>query len=151
MRRIAACVIIALCLGGQVAWAQSAGEQLVAALERYRQAVLELDIEREVSSFTEDAELAIGSEPVVQGRTTIRSLLMAPSAVKVVAYDLHAAATRVLGSTAIQNGVYSQRTISAEHRSSFEKGVFEVQWARQSDGTWLISRLHMEPVELSST
>jgi hypothetical protein len=27
------------------------------------------------------------------------------------------------------------------------KGVFEVQWTRQSDGTWRISRLHSDAVE----
>ncbi len=149
MRRIAASVSIALCVGWPPAWGQSTGEQLLAALERYRQVVLESDIEREVSSFTEDAQLALGSEPVVQGRTTIRSLLMAPSTPKVVAYDLHAAATRVQGATAIQNGVYSQRSVSREHRSTLEKGVFEIQWARQPDGTWLISSLHLEPVDSS--
>jgi ketosteroid isomerase-like protein len=147
MRRISAPVIIALCIAWQVATAQSAGEQIVAALERYRQAVLELDIEHEVSSFTEDAELALGGEPVVQGRTTIRSLLLAPNADKVVAYDLHVAATRVLGATAVQNGVYSQRSISPQHQALLVKGVFEVQWARQSDGSWLISSLHLDPVE----
>jgi ketosteroid isomerase-like protein len=151
MSRFTVCVVIAVCIGWPVAWGQSAGEQIVAALERYRLAVLEFDIEREVSSFTEDAELSQGNEAVVQGRTTIRSLLTAPNSAKVIAYDLHAAATRVLGSTAIQNGVYSQRIISADHESMLVKGVFEVQWARQPDGTWLISRLHTEAVESGSS
>jgi hypothetical protein len=149
MRRISASLLIALCLGGPLAWGQSTGEQLIAALEHYRQVVLELDLEHEVSSFTEDAQLALGNEPVVQGRTTIRSLLMAPNTAKVVALDLHAVATRVQGATAIQNGVYSQRFISPEHKATLEKGAFEIQWARQSDGTWLISSLHLEPVDSS--
>ena len=147
MRRIAASLGILLCMAWQGASGQTAGEQILAALEHYRQAVLEFDVEREVASFTEDAELALGGEPVVQGRTTIRSLLQAPDTDRVVAYDLRAAATRVLGSTAIQNGIYSQRTISAQHQSILVKGVFEVQWARQSDGSWLISRLHLDPIE----
>ncbi len=150
MQRTRASVVIALCIGWQVALGQSTGEQLIATLERYRRAVLELDVEREVASFTEDAELSLGNEPTLQGRTTIRSLLLAPNSAKVIAYELHPAATRVVGATAIQNGVYSQRTVSAEHQSTLEKGLFEVQWARQSDGTWLISRLHMEPVETCS-
>jgi ketosteroid isomerase-like protein len=147
MRRISVLGIVALCIAWQLAWGQTAGEQILAALESYRQAVLELDIERQVSSFTEDAELGLGGDLVVQGRTTIRSLLAAPNSDKVVAYDLHAAATRVQGSTAIQNGVYSQRTISPEHQTILVKGVFEVHWARQADGSWLISHLHLDPIE----
>ena len=68
-----------------------------------------------------------------------------------MAYDLHVAATRVLGATAVQNGLYRQRTISAQHQSVLVKGVFEVQWARQSDGSWLISRLHLDPIESAPT
>jgi ketosteroid isomerase-like protein len=142
-----AIVVLALSMGWQAACAQTAGVQIIAALERYRVAVLESDIEQIVSRFTEDAQLAQGSEPVVQGRTTIRALLNAQRNSKVVAYDLHVAATRVHGSSAIQNGVYSQRVISEQHESILERGVFEVQWARQQDGSWLISRLQTDPAE----
>ena len=149
MRRYSASIIILLCIAWQVAAGQTAGEQILAALERYRQAVLELDIQREIAVFTEDAELALGGEPVVQGRTTIRSLLTSPNTDKVVAFDLRTSATRVEGSKAIQNGIYSQRTVSAQHQSMLVRGVFEVQWARQSDGSWLMSRLHLDPIESS--
>jgi ketosteroid isomerase-like protein len=147
MRRTAVAVVLALSMAWQIAGGESVGEQIIAALERYRLAVLEFDIEAQVSSFTENAELSQGSEPVVQGRTTIRALLSAHGSPKVIAYDLHAAATRVQGAIAIQNGVYSQRVVSAQHESILVKGVFEVEWSRQADGSWLISRLHTEPVE----
>jgi uncharacterized protein (TIGR02246 family) len=142
-----AAFVLALSMGWHAACAQTAGEQIIAALERYRVAVLELDIENMVSSFTEDAQLAQGSEPVLQGRTTIRALLNAQRNSKVVAYELHVAATRVQGSTAIQNGVYSQRIISEQHESTLARGVFEVQWARQQDGSWLISRLQTDQAD----
>lgn len=129
------------------AWGQSAGEQIIAALEHYRLAVLDQDIDRQVSCFTEDAQLIQGSEPVLQGRATIRALLQSQRSFNVVTYDLSAAATRVLGPVAVQNGVYSQRILSAQDSPALVKGVFEVQWSRQPDGSWLISRLQTDPVE----
>jgi hypothetical protein len=73
--------------------------------------------------------------------------IQSQAAFKVVAYDLHTAVTRVQGPIAIQNGVYSKRIISPQHDSILSRGMFEVQWARQSNGTWLISRLLTEPVQ----
>jgi ketosteroid isomerase-like protein len=142
-----ACIVLLSIGWHAAAWGQTAGEQIIAALEHYRVAVLESNIEDAVASFTEDAQLSEGSEPVVQGRTTIRALLRAQRNIKVVAYDLHAAATRVQGSTAIQNGVYSQRRLSQQQQSTLVRGVFEVQWARQQDGSWLINRLRTEQIE----
>jgi ketosteroid isomerase-like protein len=142
----ASAAIVAL-LGCQTALAGSVGEQIIAALEHYRVAVVELDIENEMASFAEDAELSQGSDPPVHGRTQIRALLQSQAGFKVVDYDLHTAVTRVHGPVATQNGIYSQRIISPQHESRTVKGMFEVQWSLQSDGSWLISRLHTEPVE----
>jgi ketosteroid isomerase-like protein len=147
MKRAPLSAVFVIWLGCHAAWAQSAGEQIIAALERYRVAVLELDIDREMANFTEDAQLSQGSEPAVQGRTTIRALLQSQAGFKVVGYELRTTATRVQGPIAIQNGFYGQRTISPQHESKVVQGVFEVEWSRQADGTWLISRLHTDPVE----
>jgi ketosteroid isomerase-like protein len=147
MRRASLATVLGLWLGCQAASADSVGEQIIAALERYRVAVVELDIDSEMASFAEDAQLSQGSDAVVQGRTTIRALLQSQAGFKIVDYGLRATATRVQGSIAIQNGFYSQRIISPQHESKFVKGVFEVEWTRQADGTWLISRLRTDPVE----
>ncbi len=138
---------VALLLAWAPAWGQSAGEQVIASLEHYRLTVLDHDIEGQVSCFTEDAQLVLGSEPVLQGRTTIRALLQSQRRFNVVTYDLRTAATRVSGSSAVQNGVYSQRIASAQASPTLAKGVFEAQWSRQQDGSWLISRLQMDQVE----
>jgi len=129
------------------AWGQSAGEQIIAALEHYRLAVLDHDIEGQISCFTEDAQISLGSEPVLQGRTTIRALLQSQRRFNVVTYDLRAAATRVSGAVAVQNGVYSQRIVFAQDSPTLENGVFEIEWSRQQDGSWLISRLQTNQVE----
>ena len=147
MKRAPLAAVFVLWLCCQTAWADSVGEQIIAALERYRVAVLELDIDGEMTSFAEDAQLSQGDEPTVQGRTTIRALLQAQAGFKVVGFDLRTAATRVQGPIAMQNGYYSQRIISPQHESIIVKGVFEIQWSRQPDGAWLISRLHTEQVE----
>jgi ketosteroid isomerase-like protein len=147
VKRAPLAAVIVIWLACQAAWAQSAGEQIIAALERYRVAVLELDIDREIASFTEDAQFSQGSEPAVQGRTTIRALLQSQAGFKVVGYELRTTATRVQGQLAIQNGFFGQRTISPQHESKIVKGVFEIEWSRQADGTWLISRLRTDPVE----
>jgi ketosteroid isomerase-like protein len=139
--------VLLLWLGCQAASGDGVAEQIIAALERYRVAVVELDIDREVASFAEDAQLSQGSDPAFQGRATIRALLQSQAGFKVVGYDLRTAATRVQGKVAFQNGLYTQRIISPQHESKIAKGVFEVEWSRQPDGSWLISRLHTEPVE----
>ena len=139
--------IFALSMSWHAACAQTVGEQIIASLERYRIAVLNSDIEHVVSSFTEDGELSEGSEAVLQGRTTIRALMNAQRNTKVVAFDMRARATRVQGATAIQNGFYSERVVSPQHESTLVKGMFEVHWSRQDDGSWLISRLQIDQVE----
>jgi ketosteroid isomerase-like protein len=138
--------VIVLWLGGQAASAGVA-EQIIAALERYRVAVLELDIDGQVASFAEDAQVSEGSDPTVQGRTTIRALLQSQAGYKVVGYELRTAATRVEGAVAFQSGVYTERIITPQHESKIMKGVFEVDWSRQADGSWLINRLHTGQVE----
>jgi hypothetical protein len=70
---------------------------------------------------------------------------LAQAAFKVVAYDIGTAVTRVQVNVAIQDGVYSQRIISPQHESIVSRGAFEIEWSRQADGTWLISRLHTDP------
>ncbi len=140
------CAALLCCLCCAAA-AQGVGTQVIAALEHYRVAVLQMDYDDEIAAFTEDAELSTGNEPPLHGRAQIRAQILSQAAFKLVAYELHAAVTRVQGTLAIQNGVYSQRIVSPQHESIFSKGVFEAQWMRQADGTWLISRLHIEPVE----
>jgi limonene-1,2-epoxide hydrolase len=146
MRRASVWLVVALGMVFEISRGESVGEQILAALERYRVAVLQLDTEAQVASFTEDAELSQGGEPAVQGRTTIRALLSAPDAPKILAYELHAASTRVQGAFAVQTGGYTERLVTPQHEAVAVKGVFEVQWSRQRDGSWLISRLHMDPV-----
>jgi uncharacterized protein (TIGR02246 family) len=136
-----------LWVGCQTASA-SVAEEIIEALERYRVAVLELDIDRQVASFTEDAQLSLDGDSVVQGRTTIRALLQSQAGSKVVGYELRTAATRVQGPVAFQSGLYSERIISPQHETKIAKGVFEVDWARQPDGSWLISRWHSVQVEV---
>jgi len=122
-------------------------EQVVAALERYRVAVLELNIDNQVASFAEDAQLSEGSGATVQGRTTIRAQLQSQAGYKVVGYDLRTVATRVEGAVAFQSGIYTERIMTPQHESKVSKGVFEVEWSRQPDGSWLISGLHTAQVE----
>jgi ketosteroid isomerase-like protein len=135
-----------LWFGCQIAWAGVADE-IIAGLERYRVAVLELDIESQVASFAEDAQFSQDGDAVVQGRNTIRGLLQSQAGYKVVGYELLTAATRVQGPVAFQNGLYTERIMSPQHEAKITKGVFEVEWARQADGSWLISRWHTVPVE----
>lgn len=147
MRYWSACAAISTWLLCQAAWADGVGAQLIVALEHYRVAVLQMDFDDEIASFTQDAELSQGKEAPIQGRAQIRALILSQAAFKTVGYELRPVATRVLGSVAIQNGIFSRRSISPQHESTIMKGVFEVQWARQADGSWLISRLHTDPLE----
>ncbi len=145
-RRACASRLLLFFLGCGCVHAQGVGAQIIAALERYRVAVVQMDYDDEVAAFTDDAELSQGNDPPLHGRAQIRAQIQAQAAFKVVAYELQVAVTRVQGSVAIQNGVYGQRIVSPQHESIDSKGVFEVQWTRQADGTWLISRLHTDPV-----
>jgi ketosteroid isomerase-like protein len=146
-RRDWLCILPLFWLGLRCVSAQGVGAQIIAALERYRVAVVQMDYDDEIAAFADDAELSQGNDPPLHGRAQIRAQIQAQAAFKVVAYELHAAVTRVEGSIAVQNGAYSQRIISPQHQPILSKGVFEVQWTRQADGAWRISRLHTDAVE----
>lgn len=133
-------------LGCRCVCAQGVGAQIIAALEHYRVAVLQMDYDDEIAAFADDAELSQGNDPPLRGRAQIQAQILSQAAFKIVAYEIGTAVTRVQGNVAIQNGVYSQRIISPQHQSTLSKGVFEVEWSRQADGTWLISRLHTDPL-----
>ena len=146
-KRLRECASVALLLwlGCRCAHAQGVGAQIRASLEHYRVAVLQMDYDDEIAAFTEDAELSQGKDPPLHGRAQIRAQILAQAAFKVVAYDIGTAVTRVQVNVAIQDGVYSQRIISPQHESIVSRGAFEIEWSRQADGTWLISRLHTDP------
>ncbi len=146
-KRCRDCASVALLfwLGCRCVCAQGVGAQISAALERYRVAVVQMDYDDEIAAFTDDAELSQGNDPPLHGRAQIRAQILSQAAFKVVAYEIATALTRVQGNLATQDGVYSQRIISPQHESMISRGVFEIEWSRQADGSWLISRLHTDP------
>jgi uncharacterized protein (TIGR02246 family) len=112
------------------------------ALAHYSEAVLRSDAEKAASFFSDDAQFSQGDAAPLRGRPAIQAFLMKPNGQRLTKYELKATSTHVDGSQANQIGSFSRRFISPQGATDDAKGSFEAQWARQTGGQWLLTRLH---------
>lgn len=118
--------------------------EVEAALQRYSQALLSMDVDAIAASFSADGELVDPGEPVHRGPDDIRAFMLAFKDVHFEAIDNVTESIFVLGDTAKQNGTYRQRaTVGGE--TVEVRGRFTADWVKQRDGRWLLKRMATEP------
>lgn len=110
-----------------------------AALEKYRTLTLAMDSAALAAMFAPDGVLDNGSGAPLQGPDAIRTFLSSFSNVQVLSNTMTADSLKIDGSTAVQTGTFEQRAKVGSNEVT-AKGTFEIQWAKQPDGRWLIQR-----------
>jgi uncharacterized protein (TIGR02246 family) len=116
--------------------------QVVAALARYRQLVVEVDAEGLADMFDATGELSHNNEKPHVGHEAIRGLLKNFVGYKVQDYELRAISTTVESDGATQYGTYRQTVLTPGGDTVKAEGTFEADWLHQPDGRWLLRRMH---------
>lgn len=78
-----------------------------------------------------------GSAALV-GADAVAALLLPPGGT-VAEYRLSATSTRLVANGALHRGTYHETRISPSGEIADRRGGFELRWARQPDGSWLVS------------
>lgn len=116
--------------------------QVNASLERYRKLTLAQDIDRVADMFTPVGELSEGSDKPLVGQEQIRSFLKGLGTYRIQDYSLNATSTKLESGEVTQLGTYSQAVTTPIGTVVNAAGSFEAKWQRQSDGRWLLTRMH---------
>ena len=116
--------------------------QVVASLARYRQLVVDVDVERLADMFVSNAEMSHGDETPHIGQQDIRGFLKQFADYKIQKYELQATSTAVDSQTAKQHGTYSQEVLAPNCNPVKATGEFDAVWQHQPDGRWLLVRMH---------
>jgi uncharacterized protein (TIGR02246 family) len=126
--------------------------------EALQQAVAKGDLERIVSFYADDAVLLPTAEPIVTGKSAIRSewkhVLGIPGMQNVSALK-HVDVSRS-GDMAYSRGTYTSRMLGPKGEPLTEPGKWVSIWKKQSDGQWRIvvdiyNTDVMPPVHAAST
>lgn len=116
--------------------------QVVAALETYRQLAVAMDAERIADAFDPQGEVSHNDGMPVTGRTAIVGLFKSFTGYKIESYELRGTSTAINGSSATQDGAYAQVVRAPDGGVINAAGRFTAEWRRQSDGRWLLHRMH---------
>jgi uncharacterized protein (TIGR02246 family) len=91
--------------------------------------------------FADDAVLGFPDAPDSRGQSAIRETLAnAFGALKVESLEAHADTLEVFDDAAYEWGTYHERYVETGKPATQEEGRYVIRWARQSDGSWRISR-----------
>lgn len=59
--------------------------------------------------------------------------------------EMKGGSLQILGPSALQSGTFRQKTRLPDGKVVESQGTFEAEWGRQPDGTWLVSRMTIDP------
>lgn len=124
------------------AYSKKDDEAVEAALARYRESVLAGKTDQLPDLFDPSGELSRDDQPAVSGRAALAAYFKSSAGTKVVDYELKATSTSVSGDQATQKGRYREKVVTPAGQTVSGQGTFDASWSRQSDGRWLLHRLH---------
>ncbi|MEO8056394.1 MAG: hypothetical protein ABI768_14640 [Acidobacteriota bacterium] len=65
--------------------------------------------------------------------------------------EMKGGSLQILGPSALQNGTFKQKVRLPDGKVVESQGTFEAEWDRQSDGSWLVSRMTINPPPFTPT
>jgi ketosteroid isomerase-like protein len=65
--------------------------------------------------------------------------------------EMKGGSLQIFGTNALQNGTFRQKTRLPEGKVVETQGTFEAEWDRQPDGSWLVSRMTINPPPFTPT
>jgi uncharacterized protein (TIGR02246 family) len=122
--------------------------RIEAALRAYSVHVLAMDADRIAAAYTPDGELRDPGREPLKGPEAISAFLRSITGVKIEEQEMKGVSLQIVGPSALQTGTFRQRVRLADGKVVDSKGTFEAEWARQPDGSWLISRMTTNPPPL---
>jgi ketosteroid isomerase-like protein len=126
--------------------ASAARAQVAAAMERYQVAARSVNPDSIAAFYTPTAILFEPGIQPIQTRDSIRTFIASFPGVRVEVATATPDTIEIWGSMALLWGSYFERLLFPGQPLSEQHGKFVAQWARQSDGTWLIQRLFRIPM-----
>jgi uncharacterized protein (TIGR02246 family) len=131
---------------GAASGADVARVEVAAALQRYQQAARTVDPTAMAAFFTPTAVLfEPGIRPIVT-RDSIRAFIASFPGVKVHTATATPDTIDVFGDRAYLWGSYFEHLSFPGQPTSEQHGKFVTEWARQPDGSWLITRFYRIPL-----
>ncbi|MBI3523249.1 MAG: nuclear transport factor 2 family protein [Betaproteobacteria bacterium] len=119
-------------------------QEVVSALDRYRELMLRMEYGLLSELFTPDAEISHGAGKPIVGREKIQQLLASFAGYKILEYELIAEHTQAGADRARQTGRYAQTVLTPEGKTITVRGTFDATWLRTADKRWYIERMHTE-------
>jgi Tol biopolymer transport system component len=119
--------------------------EVEAALAEYARDLRALDAARLAAAYAPDGELLDPGMPPHQGPAAIKAFLDSFQGVVIESASMTPDSTEVWGTAALTFGRYAQRVRVGDTPAADYRGRFVVEWAKQSDGRWLIRRLLTQP------
>jgi ketosteroid isomerase-like protein len=136
---------------GSLAIEDNAPARIEAALQAFSRYTLAMEADRVAAAFTAEGEIQEGDQPPVKAPEAIRATFTARAGARVEESVFKGTSLQVLGPSALQGGTFRQKTRLSDGKVVETKGSFEAEWERQSDGSWLIARLTMNPLPFTPT
>ena len=65
--------------------------------------------------------------------------------------EMKGGSLQILGPSALQNGTFKQRVRLPDGKVVESQGTFEAEWDRQPDGSWIVSRMTINPPPFTPT
>jgi uncharacterized protein (TIGR02246 family) len=121
---------------------QADEHQVIASLQRYQQLALTGDTDRVADMFVPSGELSKQGDEPLTGREQIRKYLKSQADTSIRDYKLLATSTHVDGTLGLQSGTFDQSFSAPNGLVQKVTGTFDASWERQSDGRWLLARMH---------
>lgn len=138
--------VVAACASVDSAAGRRAVEsELRAATAHYAELVARMDSAAIAALFTEDGEVAVGSQPPTVGRAAILRHLESFRDFHVLAERLTAERIRVQGGHAEVSGSYEQQVRVPAGEVLTVHGSYTASWTKGAGGAWQIRRMVTTP------
>ena len=124
----------------------SARSEVAAALQRYQDAARKVDADAMSATFAPTGVLFEPGIPPIVTRDSIRAFLASFPGVTVHSAIATPDTIDVFGDRAYLWGSYFEHLSFPGQPTSEQHGKFVTEWARQSDGRWLIVRMYRIPL-----
>ena len=130
---------------GSLGMQEDAPVRIEAALQAYAQSLLAGDADRAAAAFTADAELQKPDGEWLKTSEEIRKFFKESLDAKGFDGEMKGVSLQIVGPSALQGGTFRQRGRLPDGKGVDAKGTFEAERERQTDGSWLILRMTINP------
>ena len=123
-----------------VACKPSLNKNVEDAMKQYDNYILHIDGKGISQMFTNDGEMVLPGDKIIQGRDSIQAFLSQFSGIKIEEQKSTTDSIRRFGDTAFQYGKYYQRAVVNNTKAEVH-GMFQANWLIEPDGKLMLKRM----------